>query len=149
MLRVGALILAVSLWSSVSAAQDIVQAPTKIRHVDPIYPAGVANQAGFVIAELSLNVTGDVADVRLLRGATTASFDEATLAALRQWRFTPMRRSGVAVPSSYLVLVMFEPSTMSAEEQRQKRFEAAAESTRVAATRNQATAEAVIIITTL
>ena len=63
----------------------VIKTPVKVRHVPPIYPA-IAQQArveGIVIIEAIIGVDGRVRDARVLRSQPL--FDEAALAAVRQW----------------------------------------------------------------
>ena len=141
MLKTGTMLFTVamlspSLTANTQATQDWTPASAKTRHVDPIYPADAlrANQSGIVVAEVSVNRAGDVENVRIAVSATPA-FDEATLVALRQWRFTPLRRNDEEVPFTYPVIVLFEtdqPANMSPSERLTMRFPAIAEATRIA-----------------
>ncbi len=85
----------------------VIKTPVKIRHVPPIYPA-MAQQArveGIVIIEAILGVDGRVKEARVLRSKPL--LDEAALAAVRQWEFTPTTLNGVPVPVIMTVTVNF------------------------------------------
>jgi protein TonB len=84
-----------------------IQAPTKILHVNPIYPsiALAARKEGLVILEALIAEDGTVRDVKVLRPAPL--FDEAALTAVRQWRFTPTLLNGEPVPIVMTVTVGF------------------------------------------
>ena len=65
-----------------------VQAPTKTKNVDPIYPA-VAKSAkiqGIVIIEAVINKQGNVEDLKVLRG--NPMLNQAAIDAVSQWKYT-------------------------------------------------------------
>jgi TonB family protein len=84
-----------------------IQQPTKIKDVRPIYPpdALAARITGVVIIEVALDAAGHVRDATVLR--SIPALDEAALAAVRQWEFTPAISNGVAVPVKMTVTVNF------------------------------------------
>jgi len=84
-----------------------VQRPEKIRHVPPIYPplAREARVQGIVILEAIISETGDVRDVRVLKGVPL--LNQAAIDAVREWRFTPTLLNGVPVPVVFTVTVQF------------------------------------------
>jgi TonB family protein len=55
---------------------------------------------GDVIVELTIDAQGNVAEERLLQGLAPG-IDERVLAAVRDWRFRPATRNGVAIPFKY------------------------------------------------
>lgn len=85
----------------------VIKTPVKVRHVPPIYPA-IAHQArveGIVIIEAIVGVDGRVTEARVLRSKPL--LDDAALAAVRQWEFTPTTLNGVPVPVIMTVTVNF------------------------------------------
>jgi protein TonB len=84
-----------------------VRPPEKVRHVAPVYPvnARTARMQGTVIIEATIGVDGRVQDARVLRSILL--LDEAALAAVRQWTFTPTTLNGVPVPVIMTVTVHF------------------------------------------
>ncbi len=84
-----------------------MQAPVKVINVDPIYPtiAQTARVQGVVILEAIIDERGAVKSVSVLR--SIALLDRAAEDAVRQWRFTPARLNGEAVPVVMTVTVMF------------------------------------------
>lgn len=66
----------------------------------PVYPPELlqAGIQGTVTCRLTIAADGSVAEAELERSSGYAAMDRAALEAVRQWRFTPARRLGVAVP---------------------------------------------------
>lgn len=84
-----------------------IRAPQRIVNGTPIYPA-MARQVGvqgLVIVEATIDDHGNVVRAQILRSIPL--LDEAALAAVRQWRFTPALLNGVAVPIVMTVTVNF------------------------------------------
>lgn len=84
-----------------------VPAPTKTRHVNPVYPAEArdAGIQGVVICEVTLNRDGRVAGVRVLR--SIPALDAAAVEAVSQWEFTPTLLNAEPVPVIMTVTVNF------------------------------------------
>lgn len=84
-----------------------MQAPFKVVNVDPIYPsiAQTARVQGVVILEAIIDERGSVKSVSVLRSIPL--LDRAAEDAVRQWRFTPARLNGEAVPVVMTVTVRF------------------------------------------
>jgi TonB family protein len=85
--------------------------PKRIKYVAPVYPADALGKhlEGAVIVELFIDDTGHVTDSRLVR--SEAPFDEAALAAVRQWEFEPTLVSGSPTAVTVTVAVTFEVPT--------------------------------------
>ena len=83
--------------------------PTKVHHVSPEYPADARNAglSGVVILEATIDPEGAVSDVQIVRSVT--GLDEAAIAAVRQWRYTPTWLNGEPVPVIMTVTVNFQP----------------------------------------
>jgi protein TonB len=84
-----------------------IKPPKKIKDVKPTYPA-IAQSArvqGIVIIEATIGPTGKVTDAKVLRSQPL--LDQAALAAVRQWEFTPTLLNGVPVPVIMTVTVQF------------------------------------------
>ena len=84
-----------------------VPPPAKVQDVRPAFPeaAQAAGLAGVVIAEIVVDETGQVANAHLLQQIPL--LEEAALAAVRQWRFTPVLMNGQPVPVRMTVTVNF------------------------------------------
>ena len=61
---------------------------------------------GVVLIEATVDVMGRVADARVIRAAPP--FDQAAMAAARQWRFRPARVKGRVTPT-YVYLIFGFP----------------------------------------
>lgn len=85
-----------------------IMPPERIRNVAPVYPpiAQAARAQGTVIIEAVIGVDGRVQDARVLRSAPL--LDEAALAAVRQWLYTPTRLNGQPVSVVMTVTVRFQ-----------------------------------------
>ena len=85
-----------------------VTPPQKIHDVSPIYPpiAQAARAQGVVIVEAVIGTDGRVQDARILRSAPL--LDEAALAAVRRWLYTPTRLNGQPVSVVMTVTVRFQ-----------------------------------------
>ena len=85
---------------------DIVP-PTKVKTVNPVYPAGAVSGKvqGQVWIEATIGPDGKVQAAKVLR--SIPQLDQAALDAVRQWEFTPTLLNGVAVPVIMTVTVSF------------------------------------------
>jgi len=81
--------------------------PRKIHNQVPVYPpmALAARVEGTVIIEAVISTTGTVQEARVV--TSVPLLDEAALAAVRQWVFTPTLLNGVPVPVIMTVKVEF------------------------------------------
>jgi periplasmic protein TonB len=86
---------------------SLIKPPVKVRDVSPVYPeaARLARVEGLVVIEAVIGPTGDVQEAKILRSKPL--LDEAALAAVRQWKYTPTLLSGVPVPVIMTVTVNF------------------------------------------
>jgi protein TonB len=85
----------------------VIREPRKLRDVPPDYPshARIARVEGVVILEAVLDEQGRVDRLRVLRSVPL--LDEAAMAAVRQWRYTPTLLNGVPVPVLMTITVRF------------------------------------------
>jgi protein TonB len=85
-----------------------ITAPRKIRHENPIYPpiAVAARIEGTVILEATIDETGTVVNVRVLRSIPL--LDEAAIEAVLDWSYEPTLLNGSPVPILMSVSVTFE-----------------------------------------
>jgi periplasmic protein TonB len=84
-----------------------VKEPRKLRHVEAVYPRAAvqARVEGIVVLECTIDVSGHVADVKVLRGVGV--LDEAAITAVKQWAYAPTLLDGVPVPVIMTVTVSF------------------------------------------
>lgn len=85
----------------------VIREPRKVRDVPPVYPrvALAARIQGVVILECTISPQGRVEGVQVLKGVPT--LDEAAVAAVKQWAYTPTLLSGVPVGVVMTVTVNF------------------------------------------
>lgn len=81
--------------------------PVRTMYVAPVYPdiARAAGISAIVILECTIDPSGRVTDVRVLSGHPL--LNESAMNAVRQWRYTPTRLSGVPVAVLMTVTVRF------------------------------------------
>ncbi len=84
-----------------------IHPPRKIVDVKPMYPplAQSARVEGVVILEAVIDARGHVTSVHVLRSIPL--LDQAAIAAVEQWVYTPTLLNGVAVPIVMTVTVQF------------------------------------------
>jgi len=85
----------------------VIHEPRKLKDVAPVYPrvALSARIQGVVILECTISPQGRVEGVQVLRGVPT--LDEAAIAAVKQWAYTPTLLGGVPVGVVMTVTVNF------------------------------------------
>jgi protein TonB len=85
----------------------LVRPPTKIRHVDPVYPeiARAARVSASVVLDCLLDVEGRVTEIRVVAGHPL--LDAAAKDAVARWRYTPTYLNDTAVPVLLTVTVRF------------------------------------------
>lgn len=82
-------------------------APKLVRQVPPVYPdlALQAHVSAMVILEALVDTQGNVRDVKVLRGQPL--FNDAAVAAVRQWRYQPLLLNGQPTEFILSVTVLF------------------------------------------
>jgi protein TonB len=85
-----------------------IKAPTKIKDVQPVYPAAAqsARVQGAVIIEATIGPDGKVIDAKVVR--SVPMLDQAALEAVQQWEYTPTLLNGVPVPVVITVTINFK-----------------------------------------
>ena len=85
-----------------------IAAPRLVRRVDPGYPAiaAAARVSATVLLEAEVDVRGEVARVHVEHGHPL--FDEAAVAAVRQWRYQPLLLNGEPTGFVLTVTVRFD-----------------------------------------
>jgi protein TonB len=86
-----------------------IDPPRLLREVKPTYTESARRRGleGEVLVEIVVRRDGSVGDVRVLR-RLGEGLDERAIAAVRQWRFAPAMRHGVAVDVIVDVSVQFK-----------------------------------------
>jgi TonB family protein len=86
---------------------SVIAQPTKTKHVPPVFPpeAIAARLQGVVILEARVEHDGHIQNARVLRSIPL--LDQAALAAVLQWEFSPTLLNGSAVPVLMTVTVQF------------------------------------------
>ena len=89
-----------------------LKAPKLLKKVDPEYPelAKQARLSAMIILEATVGVDGRVKAVTILRGQPL--FDDAAVAAVRQWVYKPLLLNGV--PTEFILTVTMKFSIRSA-----------------------------------
>jgi len=84
-----------------------VKGPKVIKRVDPVYPeeARKARVEGTVILEATIDVKGQVQNVRILRSIPL--LDQAAIDALRQWVYEAPIINGKPIPLTFTVMIRF------------------------------------------
>jgi len=94
-------------YATPAVARQKIDPPKKIKHVDPVYPAA-AQQAGVhgdVVIKATITTDGKVSDATVV--TSIPLLDDAALAAVRQWEYSPTIVDGVPVSVVMTVTVHF------------------------------------------
>ncbi len=85
-----------------------IAAPDLVRRVEPKYPAIAQNAhvGGTVVLEATVDTSGRVQSVRVLRGVPL--LNDAAIDAVKQWRYSPLRLNGTPTPFILTVTVTFQ-----------------------------------------
>lgn len=86
--------------------------PTPIENPAPVYPpAALASKVeGRLVLRTSIDETGNVTKLSILRSSGNDELDQAALEAVKNWKFTPGRRLGTNVSGQIAVPVVFRIS---------------------------------------
>ena len=90
-----------------------IVAPTVVHQVAPVYPeiARNARLTAQVLLEATVDERGLVRELRVLQSSPL--FDEAALAAVKQWRYQPLLLNGQPTPFLLSVVVRFNIKTLA------------------------------------
>jgi protein TonB len=85
-----------------------IKPPQRLVNVAPVYPtmALAGRKEGIVIIDATIDEQGNVTETKILRSIPL--LDEAALAAVRQWKFSPTLLNGAPVPIVMTVTVNFK-----------------------------------------
>jgi RNA polymerase sigma factor (sigma-70 family) len=94
---------------------QLQQAPTPVVQTAPVYPSALraAGIGGTVVIAYTVGQDGAVIDARVAKSAPQPEFDEAALAAVKKWKFTPGQKDGAAVNTEAQVPIVFSLSKKS------------------------------------
>ena len=83
--------------------------PRAVRTAPPAYPdaLGCEGIGGRVDLRVTIDPQGRIGAVQLQKGSGHVQLDEAAIAAVRDWEFTPAMRGGKPVPSTIAVPMTF------------------------------------------
>ena len=78
-------------------------------NIPPGYPllSAQLGEQGMVVVQMRIGPDGFVNAVQLLQTSGYPRLDEAALAALKKWRFTPAVENGQPVPSAQVLPIRF------------------------------------------
>jgi TonB family protein len=96
--------------ASAAVTTPAFRAPRRVKDVPPVYPKALesSGKRGDVMVELRIGVTGKITGVEI-KESLGPEFDEAALAAARQWEYTPAIFKGAPALMYLIVKVHFEP----------------------------------------
>ena len=91
------------------AGPSTISPPIRIVYVKPEYSesARTAKARGVVVLEAQIELDGRVCNPRVVRSIPL--LDQSAIDAVLQWRFTPAKQNGVAVPVITTMTVNFTP----------------------------------------
>jgi len=92
---------------------DGIERPVKIRNVNPEVPEELLDKdlRGMTAVKVLLSQSGCVEDVTIVKSSSHKPFDDAVVAAVKRWRYTPTKQNGLAVPAFVVAVASFGPST--------------------------------------
>lgn len=88
-----------------------VTVPRRQKHADPLYPdvARSARVGATMVVNVVVSETGDVLLANLLRSVPI--LDDATLRAVRQWKYEPLHVNGVPTAFVVAVAIVYDPDS--------------------------------------
>ena len=100
-------VLATSL-AQAQAAKDFDERPMPVKSVAPIYPAKMKSErvSGVVLVKVVVDENGDVVE-RTISKSSRQEFEDSALDAVRQWKFKPAKKGGVAVKATVSIPIRF------------------------------------------
>lgn len=95
--------------AAASSAPETMQPPVLVGLTKPEYPALARKMQvqGDVVMRLSVDASGKVTNVEMVKPIGRGGLDEAAMAAAKGARFKPATRNGAAVPGTYLLTMPF------------------------------------------
>jgi TonB family protein len=89
---------------------ELDRLPTPVFNPAPVYPADAltARREGRVILRAFVDQAGEVSVVKVWRSSGSEQLDQAAMAAVREWKFTPGQRMGQNAAGEVAVPVVFQ-----------------------------------------
>jgi TonB family protein len=84
-----------------------VEVAKAIERVEPVFPEGQGAEAGVVVIDCLVTVTGAVDSCVFREGTAGPAFVEAALAAIKKWKYRPARLDGEIRPAYMTVTINF------------------------------------------
>ncbi|HWW61227.1 MAG TPA: TonB family protein, partial [Thermoanaerobaculia bacterium] len=90
---------------------NVDSVPRTLKPIKPVYPPMAARQRveATIIVSALVSETGDVLDVRILRGDTRFGLNEAAIRAMRGAKFAPAMKDGKRVRTWFPQTFLFKP----------------------------------------
>ena len=110
--------VACAAWAAQPAkAEGVPAAAVEVRMPPPKYPqaAFAESKGGKVLLRVDVDASGTPTNVVVEKAEPAGYFEEATVAAARQWKFIPAYQDGKPVAGSVRVPVMFSMDEDSPE----------------------------------
>jgi protein TonB len=91
----------------IRVSDDGIPAPRKTKHVSPVYPPQAKSEGieGTVVMDVVIGTEGKVIQTDVTKSAPL--FDEAAVAAVRQWEYTPTMLNNEVIEVIMSVTVKF------------------------------------------
>jgi protein TonB len=82
----------------------------RTRYVAPDYPQTALDSklAGVVTLEFTVGAKGDTGDIRVTDSSPPGVFDKSAVAAVRRWRYDPVKVNGAGVEIPVRTTIRFE-----------------------------------------
>jgi TonB family protein len=92
---------------------DGIEMPVRIHNVDPEIPKALLDKGlrGLTAVKVLLSQSGCVENVTIVKSSSHKAVDDAVVAAVKRWRYTPTKRAGQPVPAFLVALATFGPSS--------------------------------------
>ena len=107
---VGEASAAMPFQTAADLGSEVDQLPSQFpNNRKPPYPLDALRDRieGVVRLRVQIDAAGRVTEVALHRSSGSPSLDQSAISGVRQWRFSPARRGGLAVPYEVIVPVRF------------------------------------------
>lgn len=86
---------------------ETIERPELVHRVKPVWPDNTRYSGGAIVIESIIDRRGRICAARLLKGR--GPWADASLAAVKQWKFKPAKRNGRPMAVFYYLTVHFCP----------------------------------------